>query len=80
MSGFHKVNAHNSWAVPVVSNVMPALKIARVVPTQILRGLPRICAVSMMRYSGGIVKWTQEELRRLDHDARKLSWGVLNKQ
>ena len=29
------------------------------------------CAVSLIRYSGSIVKWTQEELRRLDVDTRK---------
>ena len=30
------------------------------------------CAISLIRYSGGIVKWSQEELRRLDVDTRKL--------
>jgi len=30
------------------------------------------CAVSLIRYSGGIVKWTQEEFCRLDVDTRKL--------
>ena len=27
LSGFHKVKAHNTWAVPVVSYIMPTLKI-----------------------------------------------------
>jgi len=30
------------------------------------------CAVSLMRYSCSTVKWTQEELYRLDADSRKL--------
>jgi hypothetical protein len=29
-------------------------------------------AVSVMRYSGGIVKWTQDELRQIDRNTRKL--------
>jgi len=35
LSGLHKVKAHNTWAVPVVSYVMPALKI----PVTIIRNL-----------------------------------------
>ena len=31
-----------------------------------------IYAVSLMRYSGGIVKWSQDELRSLNVDTRKL--------
>jgi len=31
-----------------------------------------MCAVSLIRYSGGIVKWSQEELHKLDVDTRKL--------
>jgi len=30
------------------------------------------CAASLMTYSGGIIEWTQEELRRLDICTRKL--------
>ena len=30
------------------------------------------CATSLLRYSGGIVNWTQAEMRKMDIDTRKL--------